>query len=88
MILAGHGIWLAARQLNMAEVPTLVLDGLTDTEKNLYLIADNQIALNSTWDQDLLHRAIEELERSPRLIETPATIPANSNRKTVGPSCM
>jgi hypothetical protein len=50
------------RKLCMTEVPVLVLDGLTETEKHLYLIADNQIALNSTWDQELLRKAIEELE--------------------------
>lgn len=63
MILAGHGKWLAARQLNMTHVPTRMVGGLTETQKNLYLIADNQIGLNSSWDQELLHKAIEELER-------------------------
>ena len=63
MILAGHGKWLAAKKLGRTEVPVLVLAGLTETEKNLYLIADNQIGLNSTWDEDLLQTAIVELER-------------------------
>jgi ParB-like chromosome segregation protein Spo0J len=63
IILAGEGRWLASKQLNMPEVPVLMVDGLTETEKNLYVIADNQIALNSTWDQELLQKAIEELER-------------------------
>ncbi len=62
MILAGEAKWLAAKQCNMTPVPTRVLSGLTETQKRLYLIADNQIALNSTWDQEL-NKAIEELER-------------------------
>ena len=62
MILAGEAKWLAAQRRNMTHVPTRVLSGLTETQKRLYLIADNQIALNSTWDQEL-NKAIEELER-------------------------
>jgi ParB-like chromosome segregation protein Spo0J len=50
MILAGLGKWLAAKQRNMTHVPIRVLGGLTETQKRLYLIADNQIALNSTWE--------------------------------------
>jgi ParB-like chromosome segregation protein Spo0J len=63
MILAGEGRWLAAKQRNMTHVPTRVLGDLTETQKSLYLIADNQLGLNSTWDQDLLNKAIEALER-------------------------
>jgi hypothetical protein len=62
-ILAGHGKWLAARKLEMPEVPVLIIAGLTDEQKRIYLIADNQIGLNSTWDQDKLRSAMEELER-------------------------
>jgi hypothetical protein len=63
MILAGYGKWLAAKKMNLLEVPVQVIAGLTETEKQLYLIADNQIALNSTWDQEKLRAAIEELEK-------------------------
>jgi DNA modification methylase len=63
MILAGEGKWLAAKQCNMTHLPTRVLGGLTETKKLLYVIADNQLGLNSTWDQDLLNKAIEKLER-------------------------
>ena len=38
MILAGHGKWLAAQRLNMTHVPTRVVGGLTEAQKNLYLI--------------------------------------------------
>src|SRR6202050_3834208 len=63
MILAGHGKGLAAKKMGLLEVPVQVIAGLTETEKQLYLIADNQIALNSTWDQEKLRAAIEELEK-------------------------
>ena len=63
MILAGEGKWLAAKQCKMTHLPTRVLGGLTETKKLLYVIADNQLGLNSTWDQDLLNKAIEKLER-------------------------
>jgi ParB-like chromosome segregation protein Spo0J len=64
VILAGQGKWLPAQKLNLTEVPVLVIAGLTETEKQLYLIADNQLALNSTLDQEKLRTAIEELEKS------------------------
>lgn len=63
MVLAGHGRLLAAQQLKMSEVPVLVIEGLSETQKRLYLIADNQIAANSHWDEGKLRAAIEELER-------------------------
>jgi ParB-like chromosome segregation protein Spo0J len=63
MILAGECKLLAAQKLKLTVVPVLVIAGLTETEKLLYLIADNQLALNATWDQEKLRTAIEELER-------------------------
>jgi len=63
MILAGEGKWLAAKQRKMTHVPTRVISGLTETKKLLYVIADNQLGLNSTWDQELLNKAIEKLEK-------------------------
>jgi ParB-like chromosome segregation protein Spo0J len=52
-IIAGHGRLLAARKLNLAEVPVIVLDHLTETQKRAYLIADNKLALNAGWDVSL-----------------------------------
>lgn len=63
MILAGEGRWLAAKQCNMTHLPTRVISGLTETNKLLYVIADNQLGLNSTWDEDLFNKVIEKLER-------------------------
>ena len=53
-IIAGHGRLMAARKLGMDEVPTIALDGLSDAQRKAYVIADNQLALNSGWDLDLL----------------------------------
>jgi DNA modification methylase len=80
MILAGEAKWLAAKQRNMTHVPTRVLSGLTETQKRLYLIADNQIALNSTWDQDLLKKAIEELEREAADLDLTGLSPQDIDR--------
>jgi len=48
-IIAGHRRLLAARKLQLAEVPVIILDHLTDAQKRAYIIADNQLALNSGW---------------------------------------
>ena len=64
MLLAGEGRLLAAQKLGLEEVPVRVIEGLTETQKSIYVIADNQIALNATWDEDKLRAAVEELERA------------------------
>ncbi|KVH51192.1 hypothetical protein WJ39_08545 [Burkholderia diffusa] len=53
-ILAGHGRLLAAQSLGMAEVPCVVLSGMTDTQRRAYILADNQLALRAGWDNELL----------------------------------
>lgn len=53
-IIAGHGRLLAARKLKLAEVPVIVVDHLTEAQKRAYIIADNKLALNAGWDEDLL----------------------------------
>jgi ParB-like chromosome segregation protein Spo0J len=53
-IIAGHGRLLAARKLKLPEVPVIVLDHLSETQKRAYIIADNQLALTAGWDDDLL----------------------------------
>lgn len=53
-IIAGHGRVMAAKKLNMEEVPTIELAHLTDTQKKAYILADNKLALNSGWDDQLL----------------------------------
>lgn len=60
-IIAGHGRLLAARKLGMKEVPVIQLSGMTDTQKKAYIIADNKLALNAGWDDELLRLELEEL---------------------------
>ena len=62
-ILAGHGRLLAARKLQLAEVPVIVLDHLTDAQKRAYIIADNQLALNAGWDETLLAAELAALQQ-------------------------
>lgn len=61
-IIAGHGRVMAARKLNETEVPTITLLGLTDTQKRAYVIADNKLALNAGWDEEMLVLELSELE--------------------------
>jgi hypothetical protein len=60
-IIAGHGRVLAAKKLNLDEVPTIELKHLTKTQKKAYILADNRLALNSGWDNDLLALELGEL---------------------------
>jgi hypothetical protein len=60
-IIAGHGRVLAAQRLSMPECPTIELGYLTDAQKRAYRLADNKLALNSAWDEDLLRAEIAEL---------------------------
>ena len=52
---------MAARKLAMLEVPVLVLAGLSETQKRAYVIADNKIALNAGWDEEMLRVELEAL---------------------------
>jgi len=60
-IIAGHGRVMAAQRLGIASVPVMVARGWTDRQKRAYAIADNQLALSSTWDLDLLKSELAEL---------------------------
>ncbi len=60
-IIAGHGRVLAARKLSMDEVPTIALEGLTKTQRQAYVIADNKLALNAGWDEELLSLELGDL---------------------------
>jgi ParB-like nuclease domain len=53
-VLAGHGRLLAARKLALAEVPVIRFEHLSEAQKRAYLIADNQLALQAGWSEDLL----------------------------------
>jgi DNA modification methylase len=60
-VIAGHGRLLAARKLNLEQVPVIVLDHLTETQKRAYILADNRLAELAGWDQELLRLELEAL---------------------------
>jgi DNA modification methylase len=62
-VIAGHGRLLAARLLGLDEVPVVVLDHLSDTQRRAYIIADNKLAMNAGWNLELLAQEVRELER-------------------------
>ena len=62
-IIAGHGRLLAARKLGLQEVPVIVLDHLTETQKRAYIIPDNQLALNAGWNDELLRLELAALQQ-------------------------
>lgn len=61
-IIAGHGRVQAAKQIGMDEVPCLRLSHLTEAQRKAYVIADNKLALNAGWDDELLRQEIAELK--------------------------
>ena len=60
-IVAGHGRVAAARQLGITSVPVLELTGLSPAEIRAYALADNKLALNAGWDQELLALELQDL---------------------------
>ena len=61
MIIAGHGRMKAAMRLGLTEVPCIRLDHLNDFQKKAYIIADNKLALNAGWDDELLRLELGQL---------------------------
>lgn len=62
VLIAGHGRLLASKKLGMTEVPTLQLSHLTEAQKKAYIIADNRLALNAGWDDELLALELSSLK--------------------------
>ena len=60
-IIAGHGRVMAARKLEMEQVPCIVLAHLTEAQKRAYIIADNKLALNAGWDEEMLGLELADL---------------------------
>jgi ParB-like chromosome segregation protein Spo0J len=60
-IIAGHGRLLAARKLGMSEVPCIELAGLTETQRKAYILADNKLAMNAGWDDEMLRLELGDL---------------------------
>lgn len=61
-IIAGHGRLLAAQKLGLDEVPVIQLEGMTETKKRAYILADNRIASNSGWDTEMLGLELDDLK--------------------------
>lgn len=61
-VIAGHGRILAAKEEGIAEVPCVFADYLTEAQKKAYIIADNRMAMDAGWDEELLRVEIEALQ--------------------------
>jgi DNA modification methylase len=62
VIIAGHARVQAARKLGLTEVPVIVLDHLTQAQRRALVIADNKLALNAGWDEELLRGLLSDLQ--------------------------
>ena len=61
-IIAGHGRIMAATKLKIKEVPCIQVSGWSEAQKKAYVIADNKLALNAGWDEEMLALEFEELQ--------------------------
>lgn len=61
-IIAGHGRLMASQKLNLESVPCIVLSGLSKAQKKAYVIADNRLALNAGWNEELLRIELQDLK--------------------------
>lgn len=61
-VIAGHGRLLAAQKLGLSKIPAIDCSDMTATQKKAYIIADNKLALNAGWDNDLLKLEITDLQ--------------------------
>lgn len=61
-IIAGHGRLMAAQKLGLEKIPSIDCSDMTPSQKKAYIIADNKIALNAGWDNDLLKLEITDLQ--------------------------
>ena len=62
VIIAGHARLLAARKLRLREVPVIVLDHLSETQRRALVLADNRLALSAGWDEEMLRVELESLK--------------------------
>ena len=61
-VIAGHGRIMAAKEEGITEVPCVFVDYLTEAQKKAYILADNRMALDAGWDEELLRIEIESLQ--------------------------
>lgn len=69
-IIAGHGRVLAARKLGMDVLPVMVASGWSEPQKRAYVLADNQLALNAGWNNELLKLELRDLDLKGFLTQT------------------
>jgi ParB-like chromosome segregation protein Spo0J len=69
-IIAGHGRTLAAQRLKMTEVPVMVAKGWSDAKKRAYVIADNKLAMNAGWDNEMLKLELHALAEEDFQLDT------------------
>jgi ParB-like chromosome segregation protein Spo0J len=74
-IIAGHGRVMAARKLGLQEVPTIQLDHLSDTQRKAFILADNRIAMNSHWDEEILSLELSDLKDALDLTDLGFEVP-------------
>jgi len=67
-ILAGHGRVMAARLLELDAVPTIEIAHLTEQQKKAYVIADNKLALNAGWDDEILKLELQSLNDTHQVL--------------------
>lgn len=60
-VIAGHGRIAAAREEGISEVPCVFVDHLTEAQKKAYILADNRMAMDAGWDEELLHLELDAL---------------------------
>ena len=61
-VIAGHGRILAAKEEKIPEIPCVYVDYLTEAQKKAYILADNRMAMDAGWDEELLRVEIEALQ--------------------------
>jgi ParB-like chromosome segregation protein Spo0J len=82
-IIAGHGRVLAALKLGIEEIPTVDGSDMDDIQRRMYVIADNKIALNAGWDEEVLMLEIEDLRSLGADIELLAFDPSEIKRADI-----
>lgn len=64
MIIAGHGRVMAAKQIGLEKVPCVRVEGLTEEQIRAYILADNRLAEDAGWDEDILKTELQELKEN------------------------
>ena len=82
-IIAGHGRTLAAQRLQMAEVPVMVAKGWSEAKKRAYVLADNKLALNAGWDNEMLALELGEIGEMGFDLELIGFDPSEFNNSTI-----